>query len=152
MLASGEQIAEQLRRSGLRATTPRVAVYAAVEGLAGHPDAREILGRVHEDGEAVSTQTVYDCLAALTAAGLLRRIEPAGSPARYEARVGDNHHHIVCRICGATRDVDCVAGTAPCLEPGSTGGFSVDEAEVTFWGLCPECLKTGPKTRTPRQQ
>jgi Fur family transcriptional regulator, stress-responsive regulator len=146
--ASAEQIVEQLHRGGLRATRPRVAVYAALEELSGHPDVRAILARVHGGGEAVSTQTVYDCLAALTAAGLVRRIEPAGSPARYEARVGDNHHHIVCRLCGAARDVDCVIGAAPCLEPGSTGGFSVDEAEVTFWGLCPECLKTG----TPSQQ
>ncbi|MEX2106785.1 MAG: Fur family transcriptional regulator [Solirubrobacterales bacterium] len=138
-LASREQIAEQLRRRGLRATGPRVSVYAAVESLPGHPDVQEILARVHESGDPVSTQAVYDCLATLASAGLLRRIEPAGSPARYETRVGDNHHHIVCRACGATRDVDCVAGAAPCLEPGSAGGFAVDEAEVTFWGLCPEC-------------
>jgi len=140
VLASREQIAEQLRRHGLRATGPRIAVYAAVEGLAGHPDVQQVLARVHEDGDSVSTQAVYDCLATLTGAGLLRRIEPAGSPARYETRVGDNHHHIVCRACGATQDIDCAVGGAPCLEPGtSTGGFAVDEAEVTFWGLCPDC-------------
>ena len=159
MLASREQIAEQLRRGGLRATGPRIAVYAAVRSLGDHPDVREVLARVHEGGEAVSTQSVYDCLAALGAAGLVRRIEPAGSPARYETRVGDNHHHIVCRVCGATRDVDCVTGAAPCLEPGDVGGFAVDEAEVTFWGLCPDCQPgaatgAGPSlnSRTPRQQ
>ncbi|MDX6626873.1 MAG: Fur family transcriptional regulator, stress-responsive regulator [Solirubrobacterales bacterium] len=140
MLASKEQIAERLRRRGLRATGSRVAVYAAVESLDGHPDVQEILARVHAAGDSVSTQAVYDCLATLSGAGLLRRIEPAGSPARYESRVGDNHHHIVCRACGATQDIDCAVGAAPCLEPGaSTGGFAVDEAEVTFWGLCPDC-------------
>lgn len=144
MLASKEQLAEKLRRSGLRATGARVAVYAAVEALDGHPDAQRILARVHEDGSSVSTQAVYDCLATLTGAGLLRRIEPAGSPARYETRVGDNHHHIVCRRCAATQDIDCAVGAAPCLEPGAgTGGFAVDEAEVTFWGLCPDCQRAG---------
>jgi Fur family ferric uptake transcriptional regulator len=87
----------------------------------------------------VSTQAVYDCLAAMTRAGLLRRIEPAGSPARYETRVGDNHHHVVCRACGATQDIDCAVGAAPCLQPEDAGGFVVDEAEVTYWGLCPAC-------------
>ena len=101
---------------------------------------QDIVAAVHAGGDSVSTQAVYDCLATLTGAGLPRRIEPAGSPARYEARVGDNHHHIVCRACGATRDVDCAVGATPCPEPGaSTGGFAVDEAEVTFWGLCPSC-------------
>jgi Fur family transcriptional regulator, stress-responsive regulator len=142
MLASREQIAEQLRRRGLRATGARVSVYAAVQGLDGHPDVQAIVAAVAEAGDSVSNQAVYDCLATLTAAGLLRRIEPAGSPARYEARVGDDHHHIVCRACGATQDVDCAIGTAPCLEPGpATGGFAVDEAEVTFWGLCPSCQR-----------
>jgi Fe2+ or Zn2+ uptake regulation protein len=141
VLASEEQIAEELRRRGLRATGSRVAVYAAVVGLGGHPDVQAIVAAVHEGGETISTQAVYDCLASLTGAGLLRRIEPAGSPARYEARVGDNHHHVVCRSCGATEDIDCAVGAAPCLEPGSTGGFAVDEAEVTFWGLCPGCQR-----------
>jgi Fe2+ or Zn2+ uptake regulation protein len=142
VLASSEQIAEQLRHRGLRATGARVAVYAAVQGLDGHPDVQEIVAAVRAGGESVSTQAVYDCLATLTAAGLLRRIEPAGSPARYESRVGDNHHHIVCRACGATQDVDCAVGATPCLEPGpATGGFAVDEAEVTFWGLCPSCQR-----------
>jgi len=144
VLGSREQIAEEIRRHGLRATGPRVAVYAAVAGLGrSHPDVAAIVARVREDGEAVSTQAVYDCLAALAGAGLLRRIEPAGSPARYETRVGDNHHHVVCRACGATEDIDCAMGAAPCLDPVSAGGFAVDEAEVTFWGLCPECQPAG---------
>jgi Fur family ferric uptake transcriptional regulator len=141
VLRSREQIAEELRRRGLRATGPRVAVYAAVAGLDDHPDVGAILDRVRAEGDAVSTQAVYDCLAALTGAGLLRRIEPAGSPARYETRVGDNHHHVVCRACGAAEDIDCAVGGAPCLEPAATNGFAVDEAEVTFWGLCPECQR-----------
>jgi Fur family ferric uptake transcriptional regulator len=131
-----------LRSRGLRATGPRVAVFAAVDLLPGHPDVAAVASRVRAGGGSISTQAVYDCLASLTAAGLLRRIEPAGSPARYETRVGDNHHHIVCRVCGATQDVDCVHGAAPCLQPESVGGFAVDEAEVTFWGLCPDCQAT----------
>jgi Fe2+ or Zn2+ uptake regulation protein len=131
--------AELLRSRGMRATSTRVAVFAAVGSLAGHPDVAAIAARVRSGAGSISTQAVYDCLATLTAAGLLRRIEPAGSPARYETRVGDNHHHIVCRVCGATQDVDCVHGAAPCLQPESVGGFAVDEAEVTFWGLCPDC-------------
>lgn len=104
-----------------------------------HLSAADVLVRVRERLDSVSTQAVYDVLDALTAAGLARRIEPAGHPARYEARVGDNHHHLVCRGCGATTDVDCVHGLAPCLTPSDVAGFVVDEAEVTFWGLCPGC-------------
>ena len=89
--------------------------------------------------DSVSTQAVYDVLGALSRAGLARRIEPAGSPARFEARAGDNHHHIVCRGCGAIADVDCTVGQAPCLEPAHDAGFEIDEAEVTFWGLCRDC-------------
>lgn len=139
MLASREEIKELLRSRGLRATTSRVAIYAAVESLPGHPDVQEIRAQVEAAGTSVSTQAVYDCLASLTASGLLRRIEPAGSPARFETRVGDDHHHIVCRACGATEDIDCAVGAAPCLEPTSASGFAVEEAEVTFWGLCPDC-------------
>ena len=154
MLGSREQIAEELRRSGLRATAPRVAIYAAVSGLPGHPDVQEIIARVRGgNGDRVSTQAVYDCLRSLSGSGLLRRIEPAGSPARYESRVGDNHHHVVCRVCGATHDVDCAVGAAPCLDPGSAGGFAIEEAEVTFWGVCPECqaaaAPTQPKSTSP---
>jgi Fe2+ or Zn2+ uptake regulation protein len=138
-LLSATDAAGLLRSRGLRATGPRAAVLAAVESLPGHPDVAAIAARVRSGGGSISTQAVYDCLGSLTVAGLVRRIEPAGSPARYETRVGDNHHHIVCRVCGATQDVDCVHGAAPCLQPEGVGGFAVDEAEVTFWGLCPEC-------------
>jgi Fe2+ or Zn2+ uptake regulation protein len=132
-------LADRLRGHGLKATAPRVAVLEAVEALGGHPDADAIARHARERLGTLSTQAVYDNLRVLTELGMLRRIEPAGSPARYETRVGDNHHHVVCRRCGATRDIDCVVGAAPCLEPSSTGGFSVDEAEVTFWGLFPAC-------------
>ena len=139
MHAPPEDLADRLRDHGLRATTTRVAVLRAVTELTGHPDTDTIAMRVRETLGAISTQAVYDGLHAMTRAGLLRRIEPAGSPARYETRVGDNHHHLVCRSCGAAHDVDCVVGAAPCLEPDDAGGFAVDEAEVTFWGLCPDC-------------
>ncbi len=105
----------------------------------GHLEVDEITRRVRERLDSVSTQAVYDVLGALSRAGLSRRIEPAGSPARYEARAGDNHHHVVCRGCGEIADVDCTVGHAPCLDPSGAGGFEVDEAEVTFWGLCPAC-------------
>jgi Fur family ferric uptake transcriptional regulator len=105
----------------------------------GHLDVDEIATRVRTHLDSVSTQAVYDVLGALSRAGLARRIEPAGSPARYEARVGDNHHHVVCRGCGVVADVDCAIGDAPCLDPNNARGFMVDEAEVTFWGLCPDC-------------
>ena len=97
----------------------------------------------------VSTQAVYDVLGALTRGGFLRKIEPAGSPARYEARVGDNHHHVVCRSCGAIADVDCVIGDPPCVTPVDDGDFVIDEAEVTFWGMCPDC-QTTPHPGTKR--
>jgi Fur family transcriptional regulator, stress-responsive regulator len=139
MPQSAEEIAAQLRDRGLRATTTRVAVLRAVGELDGHPDTDTIAGRVRDTLGTISTQAVYDGLHAMTRAGLLRRIEPAGSPARYETRVGDNHHHVVCRSCGAAQDVDCVVGDSPCLAPSETHGFAVDEAEVTFWGVCPAC-------------
>jgi Fur family transcriptional regulator, stress-responsive regulator len=140
MQPPAEQIAEQLRDHGLRATTTRVAVLRAVSELSGHPDTDTIAGRVRQSLGTISTQAVYDGLHAMTRVGLLRRIEPAGSPARYETRVGDNHHHVVCRSCGITHDIDCVVGAAPCLTPSSeAAGFAIDEAEVTFWGLCPAC-------------
>jgi Fur family transcriptional regulator, stress-responsive regulator len=132
-------LAERLRSHGLKATAPRMAVLEAVSALPGHPDADAIAEHGRARLGTLSTQTVYDNLRVLTEAGMLRRIEPAGSPARYETRVGDNHHHVVCRRCGAAQDIDCVVGAAPCLEPSSVGGFSIDEAEVTFWGLCPDC-------------
>jgi Fur family ferric uptake transcriptional regulator len=139
-VASPPLTAEALLRSNnLRVTASRLAVLDAVERLPGHPDAAAVAAAVRERLCSVSTQTIYDILHALTEAGLLRRIEPAGHPARYERRVGDNHHHLVCRSCGATQDVDCIVGAAPCLAPDDDHGFAVDEAEVLFWGLCPAC-------------
>jgi Fe2+ or Zn2+ uptake regulation protein len=116
-----------------------VAVLEAVAELDGHPDVDAIARHARARLGTLSTQALYDNLRVLTDLGLLRRIEPAGSPARYETRVGDNHHHVVCRRCGAVRDIDCVVGEAPCLQPSAVGGFIVDDAEVTFWGLCPDC-------------
>src|ERR687884_1511034 len=132
----------RLEHDGLRATTTRVAVLRAVSELEGHPDTDTIATRVRESLGAISTQAVYDGLHAMTRVGLLRRIGRAGSPARYETRVGDNHHHVVCRACGAAEDIDCVVGAAPCLEPDQSAGFVIDEAEVTFWGVCPSCQAT----------
>jgi Fur family ferric uptake transcriptional regulator len=133
-------LAAAVRAAGLRVTAPRVSVLAEVtEGE--HITADQIALAVRARDGTISTQAVYDVLGALTRVGLVRRIEPAGSPARYEARVGDNHHHVVCRSCGAIADVDCVVGEAPCLSPADTSGFVIDEAEVTFWGLCPSCQK-----------
>ncbi|SIR18041.1 Fur family transcriptional regulator [Micromonospora avicenniae] len=134
-MSHGEEL---LRSKGLRVTRPRLAVLAVLSG-GGHLEVDEITRRVRDRLDSVSTQAVYDVLGALTRAGLSRRIEPAGSPARYEARVGDNHHHVVCRGCGVIADIDCAVGAAPCLDPNPTHGFEVDEAEVTFWGLCPAC-------------
>jgi Fur family ferric uptake transcriptional regulator len=142
-LMSGTDSAEQLRAAELRVTRPRVAVLEAVHARP-HADTETVLGTVHRASPEVSRQTVYDVLNALTAVGLVRRIQPSGLVARYETRVGDNHHHVVCRSCGVIADVDCAVGEAPCLTPPSdeTGlfdGFVLDEAEVTFWGVCPEC-------------
>ncbi|HET8600697.1 MAG TPA: Fur family transcriptional regulator [Segeticoccus sp.] len=129
---------EQLRSASLRVTAPRVAVLAVVDAHP-HADVDTIATAVRSELGSVSTQAVYDVLGALTRAGLVRRIEPAGSPARFEARVGDNHHHVVCRVCGSMRDVDCATGAAPCLEASDDSGFVIDEAEVTYWGVCPDC-------------
>lgn len=129
---------QMLREASLRVTRPRVAVLGAVRALP-HADTETILGAVRGDLPRVSHQAVYDCLAALTAAGLLRRIQPSGSVARYESRVADNHHHVVCRACRAIADVDCAVGEAPCLTASEDNGFSIDEAEVVYWGLCPSC-------------
>ncbi|UWZ37379.1 transcriptional repressor [Dactylosporangium roseum] len=133
---SGEDL---LRSRGLRVTRPRLAVLEILESVPGHLDVDQIAAQVRQRLDTVSTQAVYDVLNALSRAGLARRIEPAGSPARYESRVGDNHHHIVCRGCGEIADVDCTVGEAPCLTPSQAHGFELDEAEVTFWGLCPAC-------------
>jgi Fe2+ or Zn2+ uptake regulation protein len=131
-----------LRRASLRVTRPRVAVLAAVYDHP-HADTYSIIGHVREDLGGVSQQGVYDVLQALTDAGLVRRIHPRGSVARYESRVGDNHHHVICRSCGAIADVDCVIGTAPCLTAADNLGFAIDEAEVIYWGLCPGCSTAG---------
>jgi Fur family transcriptional regulator, stress-responsive regulator len=130
-----------LRGAALRVTRPRVAVLSAVHEHP-HADTTAIISAVRDDLADVSHQAVYDVLRALTAAGLVRCIEPPGSVARYEARVGDNHHHIVCRLCGAIADVDCAVGTAPCLTPSDDHGFTIDEAEVVYRGLCPDCSTT----------
>ena len=127
-----------LRTASLRVTRPRLAVLSAVHENP-HADTDVIVGAVRGELGQVSTQAVYDVLRALTAAGLLRRIQPSGSVARYESRVGDNHHHVVCRSCGAIADVDCAVGHRPCLDASDDHGFTIDEAEVTYWGLCPEC-------------
>ncbi len=130
-----------LRESALRVTSPRLAVLSAVHDNP-HADTESIIGVVRENLGTVSDQAVYDVLKALTSVGLVRRIQPQGSVARYETRVGDNHHHIVCRSCGAIADVDCAVGHAPCLTASDDHGFSVDEAEVVYWGLCPDCSST----------
>ncbi|WP_425546912.1 Fur family transcriptional regulator [Actinomadura fulvescens] len=130
-----------LRGAALRVTRPRVAVLTAVYAHP-HADTDSIIRAVRQDLPKVSHQAVYDSLHTLTAAGLLRRIQPSGSVARYESRVGDNHHHVVCRSCGAVADVDCAVGEAPCLTASDDQSFSIDEAEVTYWGLCPGCSTT----------
>jgi Fur family ferric uptake transcriptional regulator len=131
-------IAEELRGVGLRVTAARVALLEIVrdgDHLGVDAIASGVRGRIGH----VSVQAVYEALNALTAAGLVRRIEPTGSPARFEGRVGDNHHHVVCRSCGVVADVDCAVGEAPCLTASNDRGFSIDEAEVIYWGLCPDC-------------
>ncbi|MEA2623500.1 MAG: Fur family transcriptional regulator, stress-responsive regulator [Chloroflexota bacterium] len=127
-----------LRGANLRATRPRIAVLTAVYENP-HVDTYSIIDAVRADLGGVSKQAIYDVLNALTDAALVRRIEPAGSVARYESRIGDNHHHVVCRSCGAIEDVDCAVGEAPCLTASDAHGYSIDEAEVVYWGLCPSC-------------
>lgn len=127
-----------LRGAHLRVTRPRVAVLEAV-GRRPHLDTESVIAAVRAEVGSVSHQAVYDVLRALTEAGLLRRIQPSGSVARYEARVGDNHHHVVCRGCGSIADVDCATGAAPCLTASEDHGYAIDEAEVVYWGTCPTC-------------
>lgn len=135
----------QLREASLRVTRPRLAVLTAVHDHP-HADTDAVIAQVRADLGAVSHQAVYDVLRALTEAGLVRRIQPAGATARYESRVGDNHHHVVCRSCGAIADVDCAVGHTPCLTASDDHGFVVDEAEVVYWGTCPDCATA----RTPQ--
>ncbi|MGY1868040.1 Fur family transcriptional regulator [Nocardia gipuzkoensis] len=137
-----------LRGVSLRVTRPRVAVLSAVHKHP-HADTDSIIRAVRFDLPEVSHQTVYDSLNALTAVGLVRRIQPSGSVARYETRVGDNHHHVVCRACGVIADVDCVVGEAPCLSASDDSGFSIDEAEVIYWGMCPDCAKSQASRSQP---
>lgn len=137
-----------LREAGLRVTRPRVAVLTAVHDNP-HSDTDSILRAVRAELSEVSTQAVYDVLRALTSARLVRRIEPAGSVPRYESRVGDNHHHLVCRSCGQIVDVDCAVGDRPCLTASDDHGYTIDEAEVVYWGLCPACSVPSEPTNDP---
>ena len=141
-MPSASDFQQMLRDVSLRVTRPRIAVLTAVHAHP-HADTDSIIRAVREELPDVSHQAVYDSLSTLTSAGLVRRIQPSGSVARYESRVGDNHHHVVCRSCCSIADVDCAVGEAPCLtasdDDGSLAGFEIDEAEVIYWGLCPNC-------------
>ena len=134
--------AEELRGAGLRVTAVRVALLEAVRH-GDHLGVEPLAAGVRERVGHVSLQAVYEALNALAATGLVRRIQPAGSPARFEGRIGDNHHHLICRACGAIADVDCAVGEAPCLTASDDHGFEIDEAEVIYWGLCPACSTAG---------
>ena len=140
-----------LRQRGLHVTAQRLAVLRAVAS-APHVTADTIADAVRAEIGAISLQSVYDALGLLVAEGLIRRIQPAGSPARFEDRVGDNHHHLICRGCGRTVDVDCAVAAAPCLSPSDEQGYQIDEAEVIFWGRCPDCQPHSNRTSrsTPR--
>ena len=140
--------AEELRGAGLRVTAARVALLETVRA-GDHLGVEAIAGGVRGRLGHISLQAVYEALHALTAAGLVRRIEPAGSPARFEGRVGDNHHHIVCRSCGAIADVDCAVGETPCLAASDDHGFTIEQAEVTYWGLCPDCSTAQSSVNNP---
>ena len=140
--------AEELRGAGLRVTAARVALLETVRA-GDHLGVDAIASGVRDRVGHISLQAVYEALHALTAAGLVRRIEPPGSPARFEGRVGDNHHHLVCRSCGAVADVDCAVGHAPCLTASDDRGFAIDEAEVIYWGLCPDCSTARPHVPEP---
>lgn len=142
--------ADRLHGAGLRVTEPRVAVLEAVDAHP-HIDAESVHARLAPQHPRLSVQSVHNVLRDLTRSSLVRRIEPSDSPALYETRVGDNHHHLVCRGCGAVRDVECVAGHAPCLEPSDTAGYDVDLAEVVFWGLCTECQARGIRISDPTE-
>ena len=139
--------AQTLRDHGLHVTPQRLAVLDAVSSHQ-HATADGVLDIVRSNIGSISRQAVYDSLSALVEAGILRRIEPAGSPARYETRVGDNHHHVVCRTCGSLADVDCAVGDTPCLTAASDQGFVIDEAEVVYWGICPQCTKSPERLHT----
>jgi Fur family transcriptional regulator, stress-responsive regulator len=140
-----------LRMHGLQVTAQRLAVLRAVTDRS-HPTADDIYQLVRADIGAISRQAVYDALAAFTDKGILRRIQPAGSPARYENRVGDNHHHLICRTCNRMVDVDCAVGDTPCLTPAESSGYAVDEAEVVYWGRCPECVAAPESDEGQKQE
>jgi Fe2+ or Zn2+ uptake regulation protein len=146
---SPPDLEHRLRDAGLRVTGPRLAVLEALRELA-HADTESVIHAVRRDLPEVSHQAVYDSLRTLTDHGLARRIQPSGSVARYELRVGDNHHHLVCRSCGAVADVDCAVGEVPCLTAVDDQGYVVDEAEVIYWGVCPACT-AGPTGPAPAQ-
>ena len=152
MEPSGDQAA-LLRRHGMQVTAQRLAVLRAVTERP-HSTADDIDKVVRSEIGAISRQAVYDVLGALTEKGLVRRIQPAGSPARYENRVGDNHHHLICRTCGRMGDVDCAVGETPCLTAADDSGYEIDEAEVIYWGRCPECLAamTGTSDQNEREE
>jgi Fur family transcriptional regulator, stress-responsive regulator len=139
--------ADELRGAGLRVTAARVALLEIVRG-GDHLGAEAIAMQARSRLGHISLQAVYDALYALSETGLIRRIEPAGSPVRFEGRVSDNHHHVVCRSCGVVADVDCAVGEAPCLIASDDHGFSIEEAEVVYWGLCPACSIAVPSTAT----
>ena len=150
--------ADLLRQRGIQVTAQRLAVLRAVAGQP-HITADAVAEAVRAEIGAISLQSVYDALGVLVAEGLIRRIQPAGSPARFEDRVGDNHHHLICRICGRLVDVDCAVGSAPCLTAADDMGYEIDEAEVAYWGRCPDCLaqsrapsRSDPPTRRRRSQ
>ena len=134
-----QDVADLLRQNGIPVTAQRLAVLRAVSDQP-HATVDAIAEEVRARIGSVSQQAVYDALGTLVKKGLLRRIQPAGSPTLYENRVGDNHHHLICRLCGQTTDVDCAVGEAPCLSASHTAGFQIDEAEVIYWGTCPTCL------------
>ncbi len=136
---------ELLRAHGVQVTAQRLAVLRMVSGRP-HSTADAIAEDVRAELGAISRQGVYDALGILAEKGLIRRIQPAGSPARYEGRVGDNHHHLICRACGRMEDVDCAVGETPCLQAADDSGYEIDEAEVIFWGICPECLAATPES------
>jgi Fe2+ or Zn2+ uptake regulation protein len=144
--------ADLLRRHGLQVTAQRLAVVRAVSDGA-HGTADDVAEAVRTEIGAISRQAVYDALGVLVEKGLVRRIAPSGSPARYETRVGDNHHHLICRGCGGIVDVDCAVGSAPCLDPLHDHGYEVDEAEVIYWGRCPACrTETDPTNSEPGER
>ena len=140
---------ERLRERGIQVTAQRLAVFRVVSGQP-HISADAVAEAVRAEIGAISLQSVYDALGILVSEGLIRRIQPAGSPARYEDRVGDNHHHLICRVCGRVVDVDCAVGSAPCLTAADDRGYEIDEAEVAYWGRCPECVAHG-RTTSARQ-